>query len=398
MGAKKAVVADNSQYLEKTSLINLRAEPNDPKKSVQLPPCLVLVEGPTDQLGQQWVVEDDRVLIGRVPSATIQFGETNLSKEHAYFDKKDNEVIVVDLASTNGTFLEGQRLEANKPYKIKNNQQVKMGSLVFKFLERGILSETSEKERMQSELETAAAIQNSLFPAGEENINNWIRIAGRYRSASECAGDWWWRWQTKQHAFALIGDTTGHGAAAALVTSAARAAVASLESESEAVKIEKVYSVLSGAIRACSGGNMAMSAFIVEIDLQNRQMRFVNASHLPAVILPKHAHSLKWNQLDYLVVPLSPQLGDTRHEIVVGSRVTPANTRLVLLTDGLTERIDSEGRTLTEREFNSMLIDVHLTHRRSPTEFLDGIIKYSDERSKSAPLADDITVVAIDFA
>jgi serine phosphatase RsbU (regulator of sigma subunit) len=387
---------DDESAMEKTNIFSRNTGKVLVEPDFQVPPCLVLLVGPQEQMGRQWVIDKASLSLGRNANADIQISETSLSKLHARIEVVNNKVFITDLGSTNSTLIDTQKLVPNQAYALKNNDQIRAGSLVFKFLERGILSETTEKARMQSELEKARSVQESLFPPEAEAHFQWVKIVGRYQAASECGGDWWWRWSSADKAFAFIGDATGHGAAAALITSAARSAIATMEHD-PSTAIEKVYATLSHAIRTCSGGRLTMSAFIVEVNLKTRVMRYINASHLPAVVLPKRGPAPSWKSLTYLIDPISSSLGSSEQNIAVGTCVAPFNSRLVLLTDGLTERADRAGEPLNERVFNNMLIQNHQAHVSSPTGFLDAMIQQSDQLAQQAPLEDDITVVALDF-
>jgi sigma-B regulation protein RsbU (phosphoserine phosphatase) len=306
-------------------------------------------------------------------------------------------VTITDLGSTNRTKIDGTNLAPNQARPLKNNDQIQCAGIVLKFLERGILKETNEKERMQGELENARNVQAALFPKSQHVIYDWVQIGGQYRSASECGGDWWWHWTCGHRAFALIADATGHGAGAALLTSAARSAIATIE-DNDQIAIEKVYSTLSHAIHKISGGRLTMSAFIVEVDLKTRKLRYINASHLPAAFLPVQADGLTWKTIRYLIGSNSAPLGAPAQKLMVTGTSVPPQTRLVLLTDGLTERVDGKGEMMNERDFGKMLLKAHRSHPFQLKDFLNDLLDQSDFMANSAPLADDITVVGMDFS
>src|SRR5205823_2940179 len=91
-----------------------------------------------------------------------------------------------------------------------------------------LMSETAEKARMQSELATVKTVQETLFPASQSQFGP-IRIKGHFEPASECGGDWWNYSRVEDKIFLWIGDATGHGAPAALITGAACSAAAVIE-------------------------------------------------------------------------------------------------------------------------------------------------------------------------
>ena len=83
--------------------------------------------------------------------------------------------------------------------------------------------------RMEEELKTAAAVQNSLFP-DEIPQSETYQLASFFESASETGGDWYgFITRAKDSLFILIGDVTGHGTPAALVTATASATCRMLE-------------------------------------------------------------------------------------------------------------------------------------------------------------------------
>ncbi|MGE0764749.1 MAG: SpoIIE family protein phosphatase, partial [Bdellovibrionales bacterium] len=372
---------DDNNTGDKTNVVrgdNLRAvDPNQ-----KLPPCLVLLVGPPDYLGRQWLIDKPSVTIGRNVNAGIHVSENSLSKIHARVELNNNHVTIVDLGSTNKTQINSEQLTPHQAYQLKNNDQIRTGDLVFKFLERGILSETKEKARMQSELETARSVQASLLPQNPNARYQWVEIGGRYLPASELGGDWWWHWSTNRKAFAILGDATGHGAAAGLITSAARSAMATLEDD-DSIGIEKVYTTLSRAIHKCAAGKLAMSAFIIEVDLFTKNLRYINASHLPAVSLPPETSGLSWNKLDFISDPRSPLLGAPEQDFAVGEGDINPPTRLLLLTDGLTERLDLQKNALNERAFYTMLVEAHSAHPTDQNAFLTLLLNMSNEKAQS---------------
>jgi phosphoserine phosphatase RsbU/P len=83
-----------------------------------------------------------------------------------------------------------------------------------------LLENTAEKVRMEGELATVRTVQETLFPPANTRFGP-LCIKGHFEPASECGGDWWSYSRIGNKIFIYIGDATGHGAPAALITSAA---------------------------------------------------------------------------------------------------------------------------------------------------------------------------------
>ena len=94
-------------------------------------PCLVVIAGPG--LGQQYDLADTIVDIGRQEECVISIPSSKVSRRHASIQRVLGRYTVTDLGSTNGTFLNGQRLE--KAQQLKDGDKIKVGELVLKYME-----------------------------------------------------------------------------------------------------------------------------------------------------------------------------------------------------------------------------------------------------------------------
>lgn len=378
----------------KTEIITLTDRDRMLGTKVKMPPCLVLVSGDASKIGRQWNLDKASTTLGRTEESDINSSEGGLSKAHAQFARNGETVVVMDLGSTNKTIVNGKTLTPQQPYTLANNDLIQAGALFFRFLQTGIVSETNEKARMQAELQSAREVQARVLPERAEATYGTVRVAGRYRSATECGGDWWWHWGGGDKAFLIIGDVTGHGAGAAMITSAARSAVSTLEHD-ETVTIEKVYDTLTRALRTCSSGDIVMSAFLVEYATRSGVLRYINASHVPSVLFPPGAQDL--SNIEIVDCKASPPLGSEKGVMSAGEiRVVPG-ARLVLLTDGITERKNASGKLIRDKEFYKMMMSVHLSSQGELGQFLDQLMAQSDLAAEDAELADDITIAAMDF-
>jgi pSer/pThr/pTyr-binding forkhead associated (FHA) protein len=88
-------------------------------------PSLVAKNGPL--AGQRLEVETE-LTVGRV-DADVVVEDAELSRRHAIFRVTDGALEVEDLGSTNGTFVEGKRIEA--PTAVTNGTRVKIGISLF---------------------------------------------------------------------------------------------------------------------------------------------------------------------------------------------------------------------------------------------------------------------------
>ena len=146
---------DKTQVADASAVRRMIAE------AEKVAPALVLLSGPPESVGKQWrLVGPDHVL-GRAPSCQIYLDDPKLSKNHARLTVDGPDVAILDLNSTNGTEVGGDRLEPNQPRMLANNDQVAVGNLVFKFLEQGSLEAVSMQQAFErSQMDALTRIYN----------------------------------------------------------------------------------------------------------------------------------------------------------------------------------------------------------------------------------------------
>lgn len=131
----------------------------------QAPPSLVMLVGPVASVGRQWPIEDTDRIIGRAPTAHIFVDDKSVSKFHAKLVMAGGDVSLIDLESTNKTVVNGRQIQALVPHKLHNNDQIKVGNLIFKFLERGSIETVASAtafDRGQTDALTGIANRGAL--------------------------------------------------------------------------------------------------------------------------------------------------------------------------------------------------------------------------------------------
>lgn len=101
------------------------------------PPCLVLIVGPKKLLGRQWLIDGKDLVIGRSAGSDIFVEDKSLSRSHSRVTNEQGIVTVMDLESTNKTFVNQKAIGPFVPTALSNNDRLKVGNVLFKFLEQG---------------------------------------------------------------------------------------------------------------------------------------------------------------------------------------------------------------------------------------------------------------------
>ncbi len=108
-------------------------------------PCL------RDPGGQQHDLDKDIVTIGRAIENDIVVTSKRVSREHAHIRREGRKLLLEDLGSTNGTFLNDERVVA--PLELRDGDQVAVGEVVFTFHD----PDTTTRENPFPELDINAA-------------------------------------------------------------------------------------------------------------------------------------------------------------------------------------------------------------------------------------------------
>ncbi|MCB9637283.1 MAG: Flp pilus assembly complex ATPase component TadA [Myxococcales bacterium] len=80
---------------------------------------------------QEVALDQDEISIGRVPANDLHLPKNNVSKKHAKIVRQGGGWQLVDMRSTNGTFVNGQQLQGSHP--LQPNDQVIIGDFLLQF-------------------------------------------------------------------------------------------------------------------------------------------------------------------------------------------------------------------------------------------------------------------------
>jgi two-component system, cell cycle response regulator len=97
------------------------------------PPCLVIISG--DDIGRRYELGTQEVSIGRADTCTICVNTDQVSRKHATVQCILGKYYLVDMRSTNGTFVNEQKVERAK---LLDGDQIRVGKTVLKYTESHI--------------------------------------------------------------------------------------------------------------------------------------------------------------------------------------------------------------------------------------------------------------------
>jgi two-component system, cell cycle response regulator len=94
------------------------------------PPCLVIISG--QDMGRRYELGKEEVSIGRADNCTICVNADQVSRRHALIQAVLGRYYIVDNQSTNGTFVNEQKVERAK---LLDGDQIRVGKTVLKYTE-----------------------------------------------------------------------------------------------------------------------------------------------------------------------------------------------------------------------------------------------------------------------
>lgn len=240
-----------------------------------------------------------------------------------------------------------------------------------------------EKARLEKDAEIAHRIQQHLLTPVPDNYPG-IDIAVRFRAADHASGDAYDVVPLPDgRLVVMIGDVTGHGVGAALLTHAAQAA---LRSYLELIDdISEVATRLNERLVAGVEAGNFMSVLMLVIDPDHR-LHYVNAGH-PGLVVARDGKIEEHEKTGMVMGVVEGQTYDARGPI----QLEPGDV-LLLRTDGIDETMNAKREPFgTDRLYACLLENVE----RPADEILSRIDDATAAHAGGGQQEDDFTAIAI---
>jgi phosphoserine phosphatase RsbU/P len=239
------------------------------------------------------------------------------------------------------------------------------------------------RRNLERDLAAARLTQQSLIPQKPLTLPGW-QVATCYRPVIQVGGDMYdWLRMTDGRVLFWIADGTGHGAAAALLTTLAK--LLFHHGNAEHHRPGKIMEAVNNDFRSIFGGQSFMTAMCVALDPGTGRASVVGAGH-PPLLLARHKGATE--SIHSVAPPLGlieqPQFSETNVRLERGDA-------FVLYTDGLFRWSKDEQHRLTPK-----LLEKSLDHSAPTADaLLKSIVAQTapDTDVKSSP--DDMTVLTV---
>ncbi len=158
---------------DKTSIVASDTFKGKLRAANEAPPAIVVLVGPPGYVGKQWLITKPDMTIGRGDGLDMTVTDISLSRTHAKFIISIADIQIVDLGSTNKTQVNGQALLPMVPRRLVNNDQIKTGNVIFKFLDQGNVESITNQQifdKASKDALTGAFNKGALLDKGPESV------------------------------------------------------------------------------------------------------------------------------------------------------------------------------------------------------------------------------------
>ncbi|MGK5093210.1 response regulator [Deltaproteobacteria bacterium TL4] len=318
-------------------------------------------------------------------------------------------VVMLTAKNQADDIVQGLQCGAND-YLTKPFHKKELEARVHRLLEfKKAIAELQYTERLRLELETAHSVQEFLIPHEIPALKE-MEIANFYKSASEAGGDWYnYRYRPDFGTLDIVvGDVTGHGVQAAIVTAIAESVFIAIETERlkgsrmgrrDIHQLHPSYflELLNEVLVATTGVRFNMTCFYSVIDFESQQMVSVGAGHPPCLIWRPSKFTVnlhgKTKQKEVLQIsipsmPLGSVDGGPFYKVVVQD--LQKDDVILWYTDGLLENYNAAHQEFSLRTLKKIL---QQSADRSAEEIKDEIIRQAYHFYGETPTEDDITLI-----
>ncbi len=249
---------------------------------------------------------------------------------------------------------------------------------------------TAAKERIESELKIAQAIQRSFLPKRFPPFpdHNEFEIHAELEAAKEVGGDLYDYFLLDKHLlFFSIGDVSGKGVPAALFMAVTKTLLKGVAEQH--ISLGRVLEKVNHELYLDNEQMMFVSLCCGLLDFRTGQVRYTSAGHLPPLHL-RPSQGAGWVEL-----PKGSLLGITESPVYQtrSLQLQPLDT-LLLYTDGVTEAMNTRKELFGDDRLRSV---AESQIRAPPKDLVDALFGAVRNFAGAEEQSDDITVLALRY-
>jgi len=302
---------------------------------------------------------------------------------------------LVDRETLVGLFVTGARtreraLSDEEVVVLQQVQEVATRTLTYMQLYR----DAEERVEVAREVEIAAAVQHARVEGKSEQQAAGCLVSSFYLPAGQFGGDWWMHAELPDgRLLVAIGDVTGHGVPAALITATVEGACETATTMLGAgFEVYDMLQLLNRSVLDVGRTRYLMTCFAAVVDREAGKVTFANAGHPFPYLCRKPSNGSGRSELRALVSRGMPLGVEADPVLAVASLDLEPEDMVVFYTDALVESESDEGARYGDRRLQRALRT--LAHRDG-SRVCEEIMGDARAHYGSHPIREDITLVCV---
>ncbi len=243
-----------------------------------------------------------------------------------------------------------------------------------------------ERRELEKDLQLTAAVQALLLPKEDVLWSGDLEVAGSFEAANQSGGDFWYADVLPNGTIrVLVGDVTGHGAGAAMVSAVMAGCYRALRLSTPDASTETLLSAMDKTLRFVCEGKYTLPLSALDVAPGTGSVTWWTAAAPPILWLSKEG------QVEP-VIGKGLALGSEEFSCGQRSLELAIGERLLIFTDGVSELDMPGGRQLGLRRLTELFRQTHDMPLQQAREQMIQALRLA---SGDGPRSDDVTFVII---
>ncbi len=325
------------------------------------------------------------LLIGRSEPAGLVLIDPKVSRSHCRVEIENDEVVVTDLGSTNGAYIDGKRIVGAAP--LRAGARLQIGSHV---LEHEWRSREDVQVHLEMDREIAEAgryIQALLPPRIDEGS---VRTQWMLRPCAQLGGDaFGYRFVDDDTFLVYLIDVCGHGAGAAMhAVSVINVLRQGALPGTDFRKPVQVVENLNAMFQMEDHGGMYVSLWYGVYGIEARHLDFCSAGHHPGFLVTSERARALPLKTKNVVIGATPG-----YPFKSASVDVPPGSALYVFSDGVFEITTRQGEQWSLDDVVPLLLAPEVPGCPEP----ERVYRAVQSESRTAALEDDFSMVVVTF-
>jgi serine phosphatase RsbU (regulator of sigma subunit) len=344
---------------------------------------LVVLEGMSP--GLRLEIGAEPITIGRGAKQTLVVDDSDVSRLHARVSLVNASVILEDMQSTNGTFVDGAPVTGTVV--LNDGASLQMGSQTIRY-ERRSRSDVKRAEELDRDIKKASNYVLSLLPAPLDAGP--VRAHWRFVPSAQLGGDaFGYYWLDPDTFVFYLVDVSGHGVGAAMHS----VSVLNVLRQRALPQVDfrdpaQVLSSLNTRFPSDSHGGLYFTMWYGMYHVADRRLVHGAAGHGPAFLVPADRSAAEPVGIPAVMIGLLPdQIYETQQTTI------PPGSTLYVFSDGAYEFVTRDQQRWELSNFLPLLTEPAVPGTTEP----DRIYQAVKQVAAPGPLEDDLSLMALTF-